>query len=261
MTYNDVTDAQLSRLRQIAHELSRREDALALLGLGSVGEDTQRLDEYSDLDFFVIVAPGYKARFIDDLDWLSSVSPIGFSFRNTVDGHKALFSDGLFCEFAVFEPSELTGIPFERGRVVWKREGFDADLLEPGPRESGFGEGNEEFLLGELLTNLYVGLGRYARGEKLSACFFVQHHAVVRLLDLFELWEGSDDLKDAFSNERRAEQRFPQHAELIESVTAGYRQTPAAAQRMLDFLSARVALNEHLAREIRRLIELADQHD
>ena len=256
MDKSDVTGAQLSRLEQIAHELSGREGALALLGLGSVGEDTERLDEYSDLDFFVIVEPGHKDRFIKDLDWLTSVGPIGFSFQNTVDGHKALFSDGLFCEFAVFEDSELTGIPFERGRVIWKRDDFDADLLEPRPRDPGFGEGDEEFLLGELLTNLYVGLGRFARGETLSACFFVQHHSVVRLLDLLELWDGdSGGRRDPFSNERRVEQRFPQHAELIASVTPGAQHTPAAAERMLDFLAARVSLNEQLVREIRRLID------
>jgi hypothetical protein len=62
-----------------------------LLALGSAGLERQRLDRYSDLDFFVIVAQGYKVHYIESLDWLA-------------DGHKALMTDGIFCEFAVFEP-------------------------------------------------------------------------------------------------------------------------------------------------------------
>ncbi|MDJ0759438.1 MAG: hypothetical protein QNJ19_08560 [Woeseiaceae bacterium] len=255
MKTNAAKAMLLTRLQQIADELAAREGSLALLGLGSVGRETDRLDEFSDLDFFVIVEPGYKAGLVDSLDWLEAIRPLGFSFRNTIDGHKALFDDGIFCEFAVFEPAELKSIPFEPGRVVWSRSGFDAELLAPPPRRLEFGEADEEFLIGELLTNLYVGLGRYARGEKLSAFFFVQHHAVVRLIALFELWDGgTQGSRDSFSNERRLEKNLPRHAELIESVTPGYWHTPEAAERMLEFLAPRTKLNELITGEIRDLI-------
>ena len=228
-----------------------------MLGLGSVGRETDRLDQYSDLDFFVVVESGYKAHFIGSLDWLAAIRPLAYSFRNTVDGHKALSDDGVFCEFAVFEPGELLSIPFDHGRTVWHRDGFDTSLLAPPPRAPEFGEGNEEFLLGELLTNLYVGLGRYARGEKLSACFFVQHHAVVRLIALLEVWgEAGESVRDEFSNERRFEWRFGRHAALIESVTPGYRQTPAAAQKMLEFVETRVDVSAPIRREILNLISV-----
>jgi hypothetical protein len=41
------------------------------------------------------------------------------------------------------------------------------------------------------LTNLYVGLGRFHRGEKLSALRFIQHHAVDRFLELTEQVEAA----------------------------------------------------------------------
>ena len=47
----------LARLDALASSLREREDALALLALGSVGLETHRLDQHSDLDFFVLVAP------------------------------------------------------------------------------------------------------------------------------------------------------------------------------------------------------------
>jgi hypothetical protein len=46
------------RLISLAHELSLRDDALALLALGSAGIETYRLDAFSDLDFFVLVKEG-----------------------------------------------------------------------------------------------------------------------------------------------------------------------------------------------------------
>lgn len=79
--------------------------AIALLGLGSVGRETDRIDAWSDLDFFAIVRPGEKARFVESLEWLAEARPIVWAFRNTADGSKVLMADGIFCEMAVFKPT------------------------------------------------------------------------------------------------------------------------------------------------------------
>ncbi len=55
----------LQRLDAIGASLRASGLARALLALGSVGAETERLDEYSDLDFFVIAAPSMKQRLID----------------------------------------------------------------------------------------------------------------------------------------------------------------------------------------------------
>lgn len=52
----------LDRLDAIGRALVARPGALGLLGLGSVGRETDRLDAHSDLNFFVIVRAGAKAR-------------------------------------------------------------------------------------------------------------------------------------------------------------------------------------------------------
>ena len=64
------------RLASLARELSARDDALALLALGSVGAEAERLDAWSDLDFFVLVRDGAKARYIGNLDWLAAAHPV-----------------------------------------------------------------------------------------------------------------------------------------------------------------------------------------
>jgi hypothetical protein len=85
-----------------------------------VGIELERLDTYSDIDFFVIVKPGFKPRFIDQLDWLEAVHPLAYSFQNTKDGHKILFEDGIYGEFAIFEEQEMTSIAYSAGRIVWQ---------------------------------------------------------------------------------------------------------------------------------------------
>src|SRR5436190_636792 len=97
------TNLLIARLNAIGASLAQSRGALALIGLGSVGTELERLDDYSDLDFFVIVEPGRKPDFIQNLDWLSRPGPIAYAFRNTAEGYKVLFEDGVFCEFAVFE--------------------------------------------------------------------------------------------------------------------------------------------------------------
>jgi hypothetical protein len=52
------------RLDEIGSSLLLTGGALALLGLGAVGLETDRLDEFSDLEFLVVVNDGSKAACI-----------------------------------------------------------------------------------------------------------------------------------------------------------------------------------------------------
>lgn len=236
----------LGRLDAIGASLAASGDALALLGLGSVGQETERIDAYSDLDFFAIVAPGHKWRYVDRLDWLDAVAPVAYAFRNTTDGYKLLYADGIFCEFAVFEPDELPTIPFAPGRVVWAAPGFDTALLHRPPRPAS-AHVDVPWQLGEALTNLYVGLGRYRRGEKLAAARLVQSFAVDRVLELAALWEAEGPApRDPFQVERRVEQRLPQVAELLPTFVQGYDRTPESALAILAYLDAHVTVEPHL---------------
>jgi hypothetical protein len=232
----------LDRLDVIGQSLKNTGNALALLGLGSVGQETNRLDEYSDLDFFAIVKDGYKRVFIENLDWLSSVCPIVYRFMNTVDGYKLLFEDGIFAEMAVFEPLELANIPFTGGRIVWKEDSFDENILTPQRKTAS--KQPVEWLLGEALTNLYVGLGRYHRGEKLSAARFIQGYAVDRILELTAAIEAPQPgHEDLFTPERRYEQRFPTFAAHLPQFVQGYERSPESARAILAYLDAHFEVN------------------
>ncbi|MFD2671476.1 hypothetical protein [Marinicrinis sediminis] len=254
----DHVQALLQRLDGIGVTLSRKGHALMLLALGSVGKETERADAYSDLDFFVIVEPGYKARFIDQLDWLSDTYPLAYSFQNTRDGHKVMFEDGIYGEFAVFEEQELEQAAYDEGRMVWKADTFHNEQLvkphAPFPQVRGT---SLDFAMNEALTNLYVGLGRYARGEKLSGSRFVQEHALHSILSVLHLLEEETNFfPDKFGMDRRLEARFPAFAKLLPDMLQGYERVPESALHVLSYIESRYAANPKLAAEIRQLASL-----
>jgi hypothetical protein len=249
------------RLTALAQELSRRDDALALLALGSVGIETHRLDAFSDLDFFVLVKDGAKSRYIGSLDWLAAAHPLAWHFQNTADGHKALMSDGVFCEFAVFEVHELSRIPYAPGRFVWRRDEVDAVLATA--RQALSGRHDTDWLVGEALSNLMLGLQRHARGEKLAAMRSIQVHALDRVLEFLEQRQAefSDAAvtRDPYNVDRRIEVRCAQLRQSLPLWAGGYEQTVSAALALLSTLQAHEVVPAHVSAHIRRLAALSDK--
>lgn len=245
-------EALLTRLDALGQALAATPGALGLLALGSVGLDTARLDAYSDLDFFVIVAEGHKAHYLHDLSWLAAPAPVAYAFLNTVDGYKALYHDGIFCEFAVFEPTELAHIPYAPGRWVWRHADLPATLATPARPATTATSPTVEWQLGEALTNLYVGLSRLARGETLSATRFIQNYALDRVIALAEqVYPVTSVSADPFTPDRRLEQRYPALVDLLPTFTPGYHHNRAAARAMLAWLEAHFEVNPAMASEIR----------
>lgn len=250
----------LARLDAIGRALAATGHGLALIGLGSIGVELARLDEFSDLDFFAIVEPGHKAALLADLDWLAAAGPIAYAFQNTVDSYKLLFEDDVFCEFAIFEPEELAGIPFAPGRVVWRQPHVDERIGQPTRASRERAPASAEWLVGEALTNLYVGLGRYRRGERLAASRLIQQHAVDRVLELAGMIETPGPAPaDPFAPERRFEQRFPGVAGQLGQFVQGYERSPASAAAILGFLERHFEVNAALAGRIRALLALCKQ--
>ena len=71
----------MKRLDDLALSLSRTEGAIALIGLGSVGLETHRMDDYSDIDFFVIVKDGRAESFIKNVSWLTDTYPVAYLLK------------------------------------------------------------------------------------------------------------------------------------------------------------------------------------
>jgi hypothetical protein len=255
MQSEPITPARLlGRLDDIGTSLAGRGDAIALLGLGSVGVELGRLDEHSDLDFFVIVDEGAKPAYLASIDWLEHAAPVHYSFENSVDGRKVLFEDGIFAEYAVFTLAELADAGFSPGRVVWSRAGAPAGLETPARATGPSPYLTPHYQANEILTNLFVGLHRDARGERLSAARLIQVHAVDRAITLLALLgEGTGVQQDAFAVERGAERRFQRASLPLASLMPGYERNREAALAMLAWLEAHADVDQRLASAVRAL--------
>ena len=250
----DVPERLLRRLDDLADVLAGRGDVLALIALGSVGRDVERLDEHSDLDFFVVVDDSAKRRYLEEIDWLEAVAPVGYGFVNTVDGRKILFADGLYAEYAVFTLDELRASSFSPGRLVWARADAPAGLEHAGRSPDPSALETLDYQVGEALTNLYVGLHREARGEHLAATRLIQVEAVGRLLALLDLTgEAARPRQDAFALERGVELRFPPEVLPLAAMVPGYTRNREAGLAILDWLESRTEVDPLLARAIRDL--------
>lgn len=241
------------RLESIAASLSATGQGLALYGLGSSGNDSERLDEWSDLDFFAIVKSGSKKGLLENPAWLTDIGLVEFIFLNTADGFKLLYNDGVFCECAVFEPEELANAVYTEGRVIWKDAAFDENLLVPR-RAPARENRTVEWRVNEALTNLYVGLCRCRRGEKISAFRFVQVYAMHQVIELSELvWNNNRTGRDAFNNERRFESDIPEACPFLPAMMGGYNDINGSALAILDFLKSRFPVNHSMEKTIRSL--------
>lgn len=235
----------------LGESLKTDPNVCCLLGLGSMSE-TDRMDEYSDVDFFLIVEKGYKQAYINQLFWIPV--KIEFAFKNTKDGYKLLLSDDVFAEFAVFEADELESIAFTEGRVIYQKIGFDLHYIKPKrvPKPS---QSTVEYRVNEALTNLYIGLKRDHRGEKSSAFTFIQVYAVGLIATLLpEVFAVQDTAIDPFVFERRIEFRVPQCETILASMKQGYEANKASAKAALDFLKRYFEVNESMSKAIESLL-------
>lgn len=238
-----------ARLDDIVLNLKKDPHVIALITLGSVGLDTHRLDAFSDLDFFVITEDGYARTLIDDSSWLVTSSPLAFIFQNTPDGFKLLYQDGIYGECAIFNQSRLNDIPYHHARLYYLKEGssleFTSSNTRIGPKPS------RDYLLNEALTNLYVGLLRYQRGEVYSAYRFISQYALTSTLNLALYDEIGDD---PFDISRRIEKHHPSLIPLLKNANQGYENVKASALTLVDYLSSHYPVNEALLSRIKALL-------
>ena len=86
----------LPRLDDLAADLATDAQVLAVLGLGSAGEQTHRFDEHSDIDFFVVVdSVSATEAYLRDITWLGGFGgEVAYNYANDPNGRKTLFADG-----------------------------------------------------------------------------------------------------------------------------------------------------------------------
>lgn len=236
-------------LERLGTRVATIPEVLCLLGLGSMSE-INRMDEYSDIDFFLIVEAGCKKRFFESLDWLE-VDKIVYAFANTLDGYKVLFEHGVYAEFAIFEASELETAGFSQGRIVYRRSDFDVSLVTPKRPPTPW-KPTLNHVVNEALTNLFVGLQREKRGEHASAFLFIQVYAATSIMHTFPfLFQEQPIDVDPYGIDRRIEFRFAEAKAILSNLRQGVDKNVASANAALQFLQHHFPVNEAMAQAVK----------
>lgn len=250
----------LLRLDDLAVHVATDPHVQAVLGLGSAGVQTHRFDDHSDIDFFLVVdTVATKERYLRDIGWLGGFGgQVAHSFVNDPNGRKALLADGLFLEYAVFTLQQLAAVPFVGARVVWSRDARDPLAGGAGaPATSPLD--TVDFHLDEALTNLFVGLHREMRGERLAAMRFIQVYALDRVLALVRLDPATAlDHPDRFEASRRIEQASVPGGLPLHRMAPGYGRNAEAARAVLAWLTTHHDPEPVMVRAVGDLLEALD---
>jgi hypothetical protein len=229
-------DGYTRYLDRLVASLAADDRVIGVVGLGSTARRVRQPDEWSDHDLWIVVRPGSEDWYRTDPSWLPDHHDLVLWMRETRHGMKALYESGHLVEVAVFRPDELSvtragdhRVYLDRGDVAGALRGVrERTRQEAAPgRSSGF-------LAGQFLTNLLVGVGRYARGELIGGHEFVKVHAVGHLLELVALAvpparpEAVDDLNPW----RRVEIAFPEPGRRIAAALRA--DLPEAALALLE---------------------------
>jgi len=244
------SQSKLQRVKETLEILSSAAQnsphTMALIGAGSAGADISRMDQYSDIDFFLIVEEGSSADFINDNSWFGNQLPIVFAFRDTDHGNKVLLENGVFLEFAIFTEVELSLYGIPGLRTIWCKPGFvipDLSSKEPLVRELSY-------YVNQALSNLLVGALRLRRGERLAALAMIERFALTNLLIAYRV-KNELKIEDSFNIERRAELSLGiDFAPMVQ----GYERLEKSLLEILNFAESNFEVNPEIIKEIRTLI-------
>jgi predicted nucleotidyltransferase len=229
---------ETAEYQRFSEELRRRletdERVVGLVALGSMARRDYAPDAFSDHDFFVITRPGEQEHFRKESRWVPEAGRLVLWMRETAHGVKALFESGHLLEFAAFSPDELHLARVNRYRVLLDRGGVEETLAAVARHTAQQGAPDDGWLLGQFVTQLLIGAGRYARGERLSGHSRVKEDALRHLVRLLTRHVHSEQaaLLDDLDAVRRFERVFPTLGQELNAALA--QETPQAALRMLD---------------------------
>lgn len=193
-----------------------------IIGLVLVGStaETERVDEWSDHDFFVITETGDQEPLRRNLSWLPDSESIAFWFRETEHGLKVVYNSGEVLEFAIFDCGELRGCTVNHHRLAYGNEDVKEALSIAKNRLPEVIVGDDLADFRHFLSVLLIQVGRARRGELLTAGHGIRGTAATTLLKIFTRRLPHDQRLDKLDVSRRFEFAHPEIGNLIAKALA-----------------------------------------
>jgi len=206
-----------------------------LIMLGSSAGTHHQPDRWSDHDFWLVVKDGTEDDYHADLSWIPQIERKVLAFRETRHGWKILFDDGHVLEYAIFPLNELYMARFHHIKLLVDKTDIAERLDKMKASQDEEHEPSDPLKHVQfLLSLLVIGMGRYHRGEQVSAMVFIKYYALEQLTTLIQALVPPQhpQLVDDLNPNRRIEQTHPYYAEQLQALITD--SIPDAANRLLD---------------------------
>jgi hypothetical protein len=224
-------------LDRLVADAGRRLDVVGVVAFGSTA-DRERADEWSDHDIAWVVLPGAEDAYRDDLSWLPLEDPIAISVIEHHGGGKVVDEAGHVVEFGVTTVAGLDDWFVNRYEVLLDRGGIREALERAAAKTGPHGPSDDAREMRLALTHLLIGVGRFRRGEVLSASQSIRCDAVEHLLVVLgHRLPGSRAHLDSLDPRRRFELVSPA---IGASIEGALRLDPEACARELLELAERL---------------------
>lgn len=233
MKSSDTLTRFIKYSESLTNSCIQNPQVIGLVLVGSTAE-TERVDEWSDHDFFVITEKGEQEPLRRDLSWLPDAESIAFWFRETEHGLKVVYKSGEVLEFAIFDCDELGGCMVNHHRLAYGNEAVKQALTLAKHRlpEEVVGDDLADFR--HFLSVLVIQVGRARRGELLTAGQGIRGTAATALLKVLTRRLPSDERLDKLDVSRRFEFAHP---EIGKRIADCLEQNPELAARELLMIS------------------------
>lgn len=179
-----MTEAQAKHrawLEAVTRSLAARQDVVGIVAMGSTA-DASRVDEWSDHDIAIVVEDGAVEAYRDGTAWLPEPHRLVARAVEYHGGGKAVYDDGRLVEWGVATLEGLRTWVADDYRVLVDRGGVkdvaDEIASVPFPANDGDLERDTSVFLFELIH----GVGRWRRGERVSAGGIIRGEASAALL-------------------------------------------------------------------------------
>ena len=190
---------------------------IGLVAVGSTSGVDREPDEWSDHDVLVITIAGAGSRLLSNLAWLPDAHRIAVRFVENDRGRSFIYDDGHLIELAILDESDLDDRSLNAYRILIGHDRIGERLATIAQRTAerevaGDTEGTTRYH--GFVKEIVIGVGRYGRGETLSANHRIRGTAMTNLLSLlgdFLPPERAHTL-DNLDPHRRFEQAYPTYA-------------------------------------------------
>ena len=210
-------------VNEIQDILLRDSKVLGLLTVGSTADPTYR-DQWSDHDFWIIVASGSHSLYCDTVNWLPNSEDILLSAPHDPAYQTIVYKDKHKVEYAVFDETEARKSRLERFQILIDR-GEIADITRMAVNSSMKERSavrSRQCLIENLAILIWTGHQRAMRGELLSAHQYLTGFSVDLLLELLVVHSviRQEPTTDSLDPRRRIELLHPHLAAKLNSVVA-----------------------------------------